>query len=42
MGDSSDDRMPQEPTSNLFLFAGSFGLLASLVGSGLIVAAASF
>jgi hypothetical protein len=40
--DSRDDRMPEEPTRNLFLAAGSFGLLAAFVGSGLIVAAASF
>jgi hypothetical protein len=29
-------------TNNLFLAAGSIGLLASLIGSGLIVAAVSF
>jgi hypothetical protein len=40
--DSRDDRMAEEPTRNLFLAAGSFGLLAAFVGSGLIVAAASF
>jgi hypothetical protein len=40
--DSRDDRMPEEPTRNLFLAAGNFGLLAAFVGSGLIVAAASF
>ena len=39
---NDDDRMPQKPTSNLFLAAGSFGLLASAVGAGLIIAAASF
>lgn len=42
MDEDSDVRMPQDPTSRLFLFAGSFGLVASLVGSGLIMAAASF
>jgi hypothetical protein len=31
--------MPQEPTNNLFLVVGSFGLLAFLVGAGFIVAA---
>jgi hypothetical protein len=30
--------MPQRPTSNLFLAAGSFGLLAFIVGGGLILA----
>jgi len=42
MDEDSDARMPQDPTSRLFLFAGGFGLVAALVGSGLIVAAASF
>ncbi|WP_438273878.1 hypothetical protein [Nitrobacter sp.] len=32
------DRMPQEPTNNLFLAAGSFGLLAFLVGFGILAA----
>jgi hypothetical protein len=31
-------RMPQEPTSNLFLAAGAFGLLAFFLGGGLILA----
>lgn len=42
MDEDRDDQMLSEPTNNLFLLAGSFGLLASVVGSGLIVAAASF
>lgn len=42
MDESRKDEMRQEPTNNLFLTAGGFGLLASLVASGLIVAAASF
>ncbi len=33
------ERMPQQPTSNLFLVAGSFGLIAFIMGFGLIVAA---
>jgi hypothetical protein len=31
--------MPQGPTNNIFLFVGGFGLIASIVGIGLIVAA---
>lgn len=42
MDEDSDARMSQDPTNRLFLFAGSFGLVATLVGSGLIAAAASF
>jgi hypothetical protein len=42
MDEHENHPMPQETTNNLFLIAGSFGLLASLVGTGLIVAAASF
>lgn len=39
MDESRDDRMPQEPTNNLFLAVGGFGLIAFVVGAGLIVAA---
>ncbi|MDR6305835.1 hypothetical protein GGQ85_003560 [Nitrobacter vulgaris] len=42
MDEGREDEMHQDPTNNLFLAAGSFGLLASLIGSGLIVAAVSF
>jgi hypothetical protein len=31
--------MPQGPTNNIFLFVGGFGLLAAIVGTGLIVSA---
>ncbi|MEH6949814.1 hypothetical protein V4R08_00405 [Nitrobacter sp. NHB1] len=31
--------MPQGPTDNIFLFLGGFGLIAALIGIGLIVAA---
>ena len=36
MDEDSDGPMPQGPTNNLFLAVGSFGLLAFLVGFGLL------
>jgi hypothetical protein len=38
MDEDRPNPMPQEPTNSLFLAAGSFGLLAFLIGFGLIVA----
>jgi hypothetical protein len=39
MDEDSEGRMPQGPTNNLFLVAGGFGLIAFLIGFGLIGAA---
>jgi hypothetical protein len=39
MDEDREDRMPQGPTNNLFLVAGGFGLVAFLIGFGLIGAA---
>jgi hypothetical protein len=36
MDEDRDDPMPQGPTNKLFLFAGGFGLVAFLVGFGLL------
>jgi hypothetical protein len=41
MDEGGDNRMPQEPANDVFFFVGSFGLLAALIGSGLIVAMAT-
>jgi hypothetical protein len=37
--DNDEGRMPRSDTNNLFLAAGGFGLVAFLIGFGLIVAA---
>jgi hypothetical protein len=39
MDEDRPDPMPQGPTNNLFLVAGSFGLVAFFIGFGLIAAA---
>jgi hypothetical protein len=39
MDECRDDHIAQKRASDLFFFLGSFGVLATLVGSGFIVAA---